>query len=302
MFFLKAKEFIGIIPPILSSFTKDGEIYEKGIREIINFTLPYVNGYYPIGTYGCGPLMSIPEREKVLEIILNEVNGKVPVVAHVGATSTKLTIELAKHAKKAGAAGVGAIAPYYSPHLPDNALFAHYASLIDAVNEEEFPVFVYNNVNYSQNTISPELLKKLADHGLRGCKDSSFDLVNFYLFQDAVANYPDFNLIIGTEAIFMAAFEAGATGTVCGMANIYPEIMAKMYKQYLKGDKRGAMETQRLILEVRKITKVGPTVPIMHEILKMRGLDVGHSRSPQIDIDVTTKEKVETALKILDLL
>jgi dihydrodipicolinate synthase/N-acetylneuraminate lyase len=106
---MKAKEFIGIIPPVLSSFTSEGDIYEKGIREIIKFTLPYVNGYYPIGTYGCGPLMSIPEREKTLEIIHNEVNGKVPVVAHVGATSTKLTIELAKHAKKAGGAGVGAI-------------------------------------------------------------------------------------------------------------------------------------------------------------------------------------------------
>ena len=299
---MKAKEFIGIIPPVLSSFTSEGDIYEKGICEIIKFTLPYVNGYYPIGTYGCGPLMSIPEREKTLEIILNEVNGKVPVVAHVGATSTKLTIELAKHAKKAGASGVGAIAPYYSPHLPDDALFAHYASLIDSVNEEEFPVFLYNNINYSQNYISPELLKKLADYGLRGCKDSSFDLVNFYLYQDAIASYPDFNLIIGTEAIFMGAFEAGATGTVCGMANIYPEIMAKMYKQYLDGDKKGAMETQRLILKVRKITKAGQTVPIMHAILKMRGIDAGNSRSPQINIDTLTKNKVKTALKNLCLL
>lgn len=299
---MKAKEFIGIIPPVLSSFTSEGDIYEKGIREIIKFTLPYVNGYYPIGTYGCGPLMSIPEREKTLEIILNEVNGKVPVVAHVGATSTKLTIELAKHAKKAGAAGVGAIAPYYSPHLSDEALFAHYTSLIDAVNEEEFPVFVYNNVHYSQNCISPELLKKLADYGLRGCKDSSFDLVNFYLYQEAIAEYPDFNLIVGTEAIFMGAFEAGATGTICGMANIYPEIIAKMYKQYLSEDKKGAIETQRLILKIRKITKTGPTVPIMHEILKMRGIDAGHSRSPHIEIDTPTKSKVKIALENLGLL
>jgi dihydrodipicolinate synthase/N-acetylneuraminate lyase len=66
----------------------------------------------------------------------------------------------------------------------------------------------------------------------------------------------------------MGAFEAGATGSVCGMANIYPEIMTKMYKQYLNGDKKGAIETQRLILKVRKITKAGPTVPVTHAILK----------------------------------
>ncbi len=299
---MKAKEYIGIIPPILSSFTEDGEIYEKGIRDIIKFTLPHVNGYYPIGTYGCGPLMSLSERKRTLEIILDETNKKVPVVAHVGETSTKKVIELAKHAKEAEASGVGAIAPYYSPHLSEEALYAHFASLIDAVNEEEFPVFVYNNYVYSQNPITPKLLKRLADHGLRGCKDSSFDLVNFFQFQDAVSDYPDFNLIVGTEAIFMGAFDAGATGTVCGMANIFPEIMAKIYKQYLDGDREAAMETQRLILKIRKITKIGATVPIMHYILKVRGVDAGYSLSPQIEIDETTKKKVKKELEELGLL
>ena len=299
---MKAKEFIGIIPPLLSSFTKDGEIYEKGTRNIIKFTLPHVNGYYPVGTYGCGPLMSLSERKRTLEIILDEVNKKVPVVVHVGETSTKKVIELAKHAKEAGASGAGAIAPYYSPHLSEEALYTHYASLIDAVNEEEFPVFVYNNYVYSQNPITPKLLKRLADHGLRGCKDSSFDLVNFFQFQDAVSDYPDFNLIIGTEAIFMGAFDAGAKGAVCGMANIFPEIMARMYKEYSGGDREAAMKTQRLILKIRKITKMGATVPIMHYILKLRGINAGYSLSPRIEIDEATRKKVKKELEELGLL
>jgi dihydrodipicolinate synthase/N-acetylneuraminate lyase len=299
---MKATEYIGIIPPIMSSFTQDGEIYEHGIREIIQFTLPHVNGYYPIGTYGCGPLMSIVERKKVLDIILDEVNGKVPVVAHVGAAGTRPMVELAHHAKSAGAAGVGAISPYYAPNLPEENLYRHFASLIDAVNEEEFPVFVYNNKHYSQNTITPNLLRRLAEHGLRGCKDSSFDLVNFFLFQDAVANYPDFNVIVGTEAIFMGAFDAGATGMVCGMGNVFPEILETMYKSYIAGDKARAMEMQRLILRVRAITKMGPTVPIMHAILQMRGIDAGYSRSPLIEIDEATKHKVKQGLKDLEVL
>ena len=299
---MKAKDFIGVIPPVLSSFTPDGEIYEKGIREIIRFTIPHVDGYYPIGTYGCGPLMSIPEREKTLEIILDEVNGKVPVVAHVGSPSSHTTIELAKHAKKAGASGVGAISPFYSPNLPEQAMFEHFKALIDVVGEEEFPVYVYNNIHYSQNRVTPNLLKKLADYGLRGCKDSSFDLVNFYQFQDAVTDYDDFNLIIGTEAIFMGAFDAGATGMVCGMANIYPEIMHKMYHSYLDGNREQAMGIQRQILRIRQITKSGPTVPIMHAILQMRGIDAGYSRSPLIQIDENTKEKVKNSLKKINLL
>jgi dihydrodipicolinate synthase/N-acetylneuraminate lyase len=299
---LKAKEFIGIIPPLLSSFTKDGEIYEKGIREVVRYTLPFVHGYYPIGTYGCGPLMSVEERKRVLAIILEEVNGRVPVVPHVGHPGTNPTIELGRHAKKAGAAGVGAISPYYAPHLPDENLFHYFAALIDSLNDEGFPVFVYNNSHYSQNAVSPKLLTRLAAHGLRGCKDSSFDIVNFFLFQDAVSSYPDFNVIVGTEAFFMGAFDAGATGMICGLANAFPELLKKMYDAYKSGGRDAAMEMQRLILNVRALTKAAPTVPILHEILRMKGIDAGYSRSPLIEIDDASKQKIRAGLKALKLL
>ncbi len=293
---MKAKEFIGIIPPLLSSYDKDGNIYEKGIREIIRFILPHVDGLYPVGTYGCGPCMSIDERKKVLEIILDEVHGRIPVVAHVGTADTKTTVELAKHAKAAGASGVGAIAPYYSPNLSEEALYRHFKGLLDAVNEEEFPVFFYNNKNYSQNVITPKLLKRLADDGLRGIKDSSFDLVSFYNFQDAVKEYPDFNVIVGTEAIFCGAFDAGARGCVCGLGNIYPELLEEMYEAYLAGNKDKAIELQRRVIQLRNITKLAPSVPVMHAILQMRGVDAGISRSPYIEIGDELKAKVKDAL------
>lgn len=296
---MKAADFRGVIPPMLTSFTRSGEIYERGIREIIRFTLPHVNGYYPLGTYGCGPLMSIDERKKALEIILDEVAGRVPVVAHVGTADTRTTVELALHAKKAGASGVGAIAPYYSPNLSEEALYHHFAELITAVNEDEFPVFLYNNPYLSQNRISPVLLARLAKIGLRGCKDSSFDLVNFFLYQDAIKDYPDFNVIIGTEAIFCAAFEAGATGCVCGLANIYPELLAKLYREVLSCDRKLAVETQRLILQIRQVTKMAATVPVMHFVLRKRGVDAGYPRSPHIDIDDATMTRVEAALRQL---
>ncbi|HWS42499.1 MAG TPA: dihydrodipicolinate synthase family protein [Pseudoflavonifractor sp.] len=299
---MKAREFVGIIPPALSSFDKDGNIYEKGVRENIRFILPYVNGLYPVGTYGCGPCMDVGERKRVLEIILDEVNGKVPVVAHVGTADTKTTCDLARHAKAAGAAGVGAISPYYSPNLSEEAHYRHFAALIDAVNEEEFPVFVYNNRNLSQNAVSPKLLRRLADHGLRGCKDSSFDLVNYYQFHEAIKDIPDFNLIVGTEAIFVAAFDAGATGCVCGMANIFPEVMRDMREAYLAGDRAKAMEQQYKVLKLRAVTKAGPTVPIMHAILSMRGLDSGLPRSPYIEIDDVVKASVKKSLTELGLL
>lgn len=299
---MKANEFTGIIPPLLSSFTQQGEIYEQGIREIVRFTLPHVHGFYPIGTYGCGPLMSIDERKHVLEIILDEVNGRIPVVAHVGHPGALPTIDLARHARKAGAAGVGAIAPYYAPHLPEENVFSYFASLIDAVNEEVFPVFLYNNAHYSQNPVSPRLLNRLTRFGLRGCKDSSFDIVNYFAYQDAVVDFPDFNLIVGTEAFFMAAFDAGARGMICGLGNAFPEVISKMYCAYLNGDREQAMQLQKFVLKIRSLAKIGPTVPILHEMLKLRGVDAGYSRSPLIAVDEAVSKKIQTELNALGLL
>ena len=144
--------------------------------------------------------------------------------------------------------------------------------------------------------ITPKLLKRLADDGLRGIKDSSFDLVSFYNFQDAVKEYPDFNVIVGTEAIFCGAFDAGARGCVYGLGNIYPELLEEMYEAYLAGNKDKAIELQRRVIQLRNITKLAPSVPVMHAILQMRGVDAGISRSPYIEIGEDLKIKVKDAL------
>lgn len=299
---MKAMDFKGIIPPLQTSFTREGEIYERGIRELVRFSLPYVHAYYPCGTYGCGPLMTLEDRKRTLEIILDEVGGRVPVIAHIGCADTKSAVELARHAKSAGAAAVGSISPYYSPNLPEDLLYGYFADIIDAVNEEDFPVFLYNNGHYSQNAVSPKLLRRLADYGLRGCKDSSFDLVNFYQYKEAVKDYPDFNVIIGTEAIFVAAFEAGAQGCVCGIGNIFPDIMCRMYDEFVSGNVAAALKTQRLILNIRDVIKQGPTVPILHAILELRGVEAGYPKRPFQKVGPEMKIKIEAQLKELELL
>ncbi|GAQ25151.1 dihydrodipicolinate synthase family protein [Tepidanaerobacter syntrophicus] len=295
---MKAIDFKGIIPPLMTPFTETGEIYEDGLKRLIDFVVPYVQGLYPVGTYGSGPLMSIQERKKAAELIIEYVNGRVPVIIHVGTADTNTTVELAKHAESIGADAVGAIAPYYNP-LTDDSIFEHFRCLIDAVN---IPVFVYNNPSISGNPIKPEVLKKLADYGLRGIKDSSFDLVNYYNYKLAVEDYQDFNVIIGTEAIFYAAFEAGAIGAVTGLGNIFPELLNKMYLEYINGKKEEAKKTQELVLKLRSVTKLGPTVPVMHAILEMRGIDSGYPRKPFLPISEELKVKVKSSLEELKLL
>ena len=128
------KKIGGVIPPVLTAFDKEGNVDEKAQREIVSFLVDKVQGLYPCGTSGSGPLMSIEERTKAAEIIIDEVAGRIPVILHVGATSTRSVVELAQHAEKAGATAVAAVPPtYYGFKEPE--VERHFKAMVDAVKE-----------------------------------------------------------------------------------------------------------------------------------------------------------------------
>jgi dihydrodipicolinate synthase/N-acetylneuraminate lyase len=115
-------------------------------------------------------------------------------------------------------------------------------------------------------------------------------------------DFPDMNLIIGTEALFIAAFDAGATAAVCGLGNVYPDLLGRLYGHYLKGDRDALMKAQEDVLVVRQVTKYGPTVPTCHTILKMRGVDSGYPRLPFKPVSAEVEERVKEKLKSMGLL
>jgi dihydrodipicolinate synthase/N-acetylneuraminate lyase len=295
---MKPKEFKGIIPPIMTAFTKEGEVYEKGTRAIVDFIVPHVQGLFPCGTYGSGPMMSIEERKRVAEIIIDQVKGRVPVIIQVGTADTKNTVELARHAEKIGAAAVGAVTPYYNSYDEDS-IFTHFQKLIQAVR---IPVFLYDNPKCSGNNISTDLFIRLAREGLSGIKDSTFDLVKYCHARIALKDFSEMNLISGTEALFVPAFDAGATAAVAGLGNVYPDLMGEFYRLYLEGERSALMKMQEKILVVRQITKYGPTVPTCHAILKLRGVDSGFPRLPFKPLSPEVEARVKKSLQSMNLL
>ena len=287
-----SKEFTGVIPPVITAFDEEGNFDEKAQREVINFLTPKVQGFYPVGTYGSGPLMTVEERKKVAEVILDEVAGRVPVIIHVGAVSTGQAVELAKHAASAGADAIGAIPPYYYKY-PQADLLEHFRALLASV---KIPVFAYNNPGLSNNPLSADLLKTLAEEGLAGLKDSSFDLVTFCNFLSAI-DKPGFIHIVGTEAIAAAAVFSGAKGIISGLANVWPERMAELWEAVQRNDGRAAGEAQLRVLRARSILKFAPTVVVCYEVLKARGINAGYPRRPYRSLDEGTRTKVIEAFR-----
>jgi dihydrodipicolinate synthase/N-acetylneuraminate lyase len=289
-------QFSGIIPPVITCFDKHGDIDANAQRNLVRFLAQHVHGFYPCGTYGSGPLMSLEERKQVARIVIEE-KGNAFVIVHVGAASTRDTIELARDAEAAGADAVGAIPPYYFAYSQEQ-LIDHYRALIKAV---KIPVFLYNNPELSRNPVAPKSLKILADEGLAGVKDSAFDLVNFYNYLLAVKN-PGFQFIVGTEAIAAGALDAGASGVIAGLANCFPVFMEGFYEIWKQGDAKATAAKQLEVMKARNILKLGPTLTMIYSILRMRGIDPGYPRAPYADISKDLYAIVEKEYKEMGLL
>jgi 4-hydroxy-tetrahydrodipicolinate synthase len=291
-------KFEGIICPMISPFTADGKIYADGVKSLIEFLHENgVNGIFVCGTYGLGPAMSIDERKRIAELAVEYASGNMDVIIHVGSSNVDTSIELAKHAEDVGADAVASTPPFYYKY-DDDGVYNFFKSLIEKV---DIPVFVYNippRVGYG---ITPSLLKRIADEGARGIKDTSGDIILFYQFMMAVKSR-DFKFFVGTERLMLPSMIAGGHGCVAGLSNAFPEIIIEFYKMLKNGRYKEAVERQFFIIELRDIMYSVPNIPATYAVLKLRGIDVGYPKPPHKPLSDEELERLKLRLREKNLL
>jgi len=290
----------GVIVPLITPFTEDGEVYEEGLRRLLDFHAERgVHGVFPCGTYGSGPLMSTKQRNKVIDVTVDQVRGRMSVIAQVGAPSTDETVALAKHAEKAGADVVAAVPPYYYSH-DEAAVLEHYRQLVKAV---DIPVYAYNIPKTSGFTITPSILAKMADFGVKGIKDSSYSIIDFMLFVLELRQRRDFTFMSGTEALLLPAMMVGAKGCVSGTSNVFPELVVELYNVIVKKDYEEAARLQLRAIEARKVlTSARSTTAASHAILKYRGIDAGVPKRPILPLSDEEASRLRKGFSQLGLL
>ncbi|HEY59482.1 MAG TPA: dihydrodipicolinate synthase family protein [Anaerolineae bacterium] len=281
----------GIIPPILTTFNKKGEVDFTRLVSFANFLKPHVQGFYVCGTYGSGVLMNVDERKQVFEKLSGFADGSFQLIAHVGTTNLKESLCLAEHAEAHQAVAVAAVPPFYYHHN-DETLFRFFNDLIHAVS---IPVYLYDNPGATGNQLSPELINRLADAGLHGVKDSTFDIGKTYKVMRNVKK-EGFDVVIGSESLFLPAFMMGSRACISGLANVMPELMQKLFQVANSGDFILAAELQRRVLEMWDILHYGPSTSTAYAMLKIRGIDVGQPRRPLIPIEKDLFGKIEYAM------
>jgi len=290
------REVHGLFTALITPFGKDGKVDHAALAALVRFQISAkVDGLYPCGSTGLGPLLTVQERKEVAETVIREASGKIPVVVQVGCADTQSTVDLARHAEKAGADAVASLTPfYYKPG--EGAIINHFEKIKDSIG---IPLFAYNIPQFTGNNLLPKTVASLASNStIAGIKDSSRDVIQLLDLIEAVPD--DFVVMNGTEEYALYAMMMGGDGLVSRGATAYPELFHAMVAAYQSGDLAKASSEQARILEFKEATKDAP-IPSYYEILKARGIEVGQPRLPFQPLGSDERDRLLAHLKLRGL-
>jgi 4-hydroxy-tetrahydrodipicolinate synthase/2-dehydro-3-deoxy-phosphogluconate/2-dehydro-3-deoxy-6-phosphogalactonate aldolase len=290
-------DLTGVVPPTVTAFEEDGALDLEATVAHAQFVVDGgASAVFPLGTNGEFALLTADERRRVVDAVVDGVTA--PVIAGVGAPSTRETVAHAEHAATAGADGVVVVTPYYYPLDGDGAV-AHYRAVAEAV---DVPVYIYHIPSKTGNELSLDTFDRLAAiDGIAGLKDSSKDVP--WLAQAIDAN-PDLQYLVGSDSLLFAGLELGCTGLVSAVANVFPGLVTDLYAAYEGGSESRAQELQSTVFEVRSALKRGPYMAGVKTALSLRqtDFDVGGLRAPLRTMDDEQRARLHADLEALNLL
>jgi len=287
-------EIKGIIPPIITPMNEDESVNEQELRNQVNRQIKAgVHGLFPFGTNGEGYILSEEEKELVLNVVIEETRGRVPVYAGTGCISTRDTIRQSQMAKSLGADILSIITPSFAA-ASQNELYDHYKTVAAAV---DMPIVLYNIPARTGNALAPATVARLAKiDNIAGAKDSSGNFDNMLQYIEQTKEVEGFAVLSGNDSLILWNLLAGGAGGIAGCANVYPRNMAQIYDRFVAGDLEGAKAAQDAIRSFRNCFKYGNPNTIVKTAVALLGYPVGKCRAP---FNQVPEEGVEAIKKVL---
>jgi len=264
----------GVIPAMITSFNKDESINKEGIRKTINYLISEkVNGLYITGSTGETFLMSQDEKKQVIEIIVEEVNGRVPVIAHIGSIGTKITTELGQYAEKVGVDALSALPPFYYGFSNDE-IFNYYKDISNTTN---LPITIYN-ISHA-HLMDLDMLKRLAAiKNVKGVKYTAPTHFNFNKIKKEVGE--NFKIYSGMDEMSLSGLISGADGIIGSFYNLMPEMFVDIYAKVKEGNINAAKKIQEKINIIILYALGKSGYPFIKMGLNWLGIDSGYVRKP----------------------
>ena len=289
------RDFKGVIPAVLSVFDKEENLDEESTRVFIRHLLSYdIGGLYLTGSTGETFLMNSEERMRQLEIVMEEVGDKVPVVVHVGAMSTRASIALAKHAEQLGAAGISSVPPFYFKYNGDQ-IFQYYK---DVAESTSLPMIVYNIPLAGMMTVE-QIIRLSEIENVKGVKYTGTALYEVTQIREGCK--PGFLVYGGCDELGSSNISLGVDGIIGSFYNVIPDLYLKIWKAVKDSDIPTATALQAKAVHVIMAgIHSGSMMACMKVWLRGAGIPAGYARRPFSNFTEAEEEKLLEALAEID--
>ena len=288
----------GTFTALVTPFGADGSVDEERLAKLVEFQIEgKVEGLLPCGTTGEAATMTNEEHLRVVEVVIETVAGRVPVLAGVGGNDTRNVILLSVEAERMGAAGVLAVAPYYNK--PTQAgMLAHFAAIADAI---EIPLVLYNVPSRTSSNILPATALELAEHpNIVAIKEASGSLSQV---MEILAHRPTgFRVLSGEDDLTFPMVCLGGDGVVSVVSNEVPDLMSRMVRLALAGELDEARALHYRLLGLMKVNFIETNPIPVKAALAMMGLIDEHYRLPLVPMSEENRAKLRDELGALELL
>jgi len=290
--------FKGSMVAIVTPF-RNGKIDEKTFRDLIEFQIKNgTSGIVPCGTTGESATLSFEEHDRVIEIAIEQVKKRVPVIAGTGSNSTEEAIMLTRHAEKAGSDASLQVSPYYN-RPTQRGLYEHFKAVADSVR---IPIILYNIASRTGVNIEPETMAKIAADckNIVGVKEASGNLDQMSRIKQLCPK--NFLLISGDDSLTLPVLGIGGTGIISVVANIVPRDVADLVSEFEKGNIKKAQELHYKLLPLIKAAFLETNPIPIKTAMGLLGMCEPDLRLPMCAISSDNLERLKKALKDYGLL
>ena len=286
--------FEGVLPAIITPFSRNSSqsLDTRGLVRNLEYLLSQgIDGVVPCGSTGESATLTFDEHEKVIELTIDTVNGKIPVVAGTGSNNTAEAVRLTKAAKDLGADGVLVISPYYNK--PNRAgLIKHYTKLADL----DIPVIMYNVPGRTGQNLEPDLVAELAKHpNIAGIKEASGNISQISRIIEETRD-EDFVVISGDDNMTMPIMALGGAGVISVAANVVPKRMVAMSDAMRKGDFGKALEIHYQLSPLFRAMFIDTNPIPVKKAVELCGMAAGPVRLPLDALDPKKTDQLAAVL------
>jgi 4-hydroxy-tetrahydrodipicolinate synthase len=285
----------GIFPALVTPFSADGKsVDEERLRALVDhFVAIGVHGVVPCGTTGEFVNMTTEEKKRVIKVVVDQANGRVPVIAGTGASGTDQAVEMTKYARDVGATAALIVTPYYMKPA-DRGIYEHYSTI---ANEVDLPIILYNIPQCTGLDLPWQMVEDLAQiPNIVAVKDSSGQLKFILAVLEKVRD--KMSVLCGHDEVVVAALAAGCSGAILASANLIPDVWIEIYKHVKKGELQQARELQYKVQKIARII-AGSGAVGAKEGLNMMKMKVGPVRKPlSVGGELTYESREELRLDL----